>query len=164
MVLGARDALSKGMVLVYRSMDLTNWEYFNRITTEQTFGYMWECPDLFCLDGRLCLVCCPQGVKPMGTEYQNVHQCTVFCLDYDFRENTIRLNSQFPGMVDRGFDFYAPQTFLDEQGRRILIGWMGIPDAEYTNPTVKAGWQHALTMPRLLHMRKDVFYSSLWRK
>ena len=57
-------------------------------------------------------------------------------------------------MVDRGFDFYAPQTFLDEQGRRILIGWMGIPDAEYTNPTVKAGWQHALTMPRLLHMRE----------
>ena len=103
-------------------MDLTNWEYFNRITTEQTFGYMWECPDLFCLDGRLCLVCCPQGVKPMGTEYQNVHQCTVFCLDYDFRENTIRLNSQFPVMVDRGFDFYAPQTFLDEQGRHILIG------------------------------------------
>ena len=90
----------------------------------------------------------------MGTEYQNVHQCTVFCLDYDFRENTIRLNSQFPVMVDRGFDFYAPQTFLDEQGRRILIGWMGIPDAEYTNPTVKAGWQHALTMPRLLHMRE----------
>ena len=43
MVLGARDTLSKGMVLVYRSMDLTNWEYFNRITTEQTFGYMWEC-------------------------------------------------------------------------------------------------------------------------
>ena len=154
MVLGARDTLSKGMVLVYRSMDLTNWEYFNRITTEQTFGYMWECPDLFCLDGQLCLVCCPQGVKPMGTEYQNVHQCTVFCLDYDFRENTIRLNSQFPGMVDRGFDFYAPQTFLDEQGRHILIGWMGIPDAEYTNPTVKAGWQHALTMPRLLHMRE----------
>ena len=115
---------------------------------------MWECPDLFCLDGQLCLVCCPQGVKPMGTEYQNVHQCTVFCLDYDFRENTIRLNSQFPGMVDRGFDFYAPQTFLDEQGRHILIGWMGIPDAEYTNPTVKAGWQHALTMPRLLHMRE----------
>ena len=51
-------------------------------------------------------------------------------------------------MVDRGFDFYAPQTFEDQQGRRILIGWMGIPDADYTNPTVKkrAG-QHALNDP-----------------
>ena len=154
MVLGARDVHSKGMVLLYRSMDLKKWEYFNRITTDKTFGYMWECPDLFCLDGQLCLVCCPQGVKPMGTEYQNVHQCTVFCLDYDFRENTCKLKSQLPGMVDRGFDFYAPQTFLDEKGRRILIGWMGIPDADYTNPTVNAGWQHALTMPRQLHMRE----------
>ena len=31
---------------------------------------------------------------------------------------------------------------------------MGIPDADYTNPTVNAGWQHALTMPRQLHMRE----------
>ena len=54
-------------------------------------------------------------------------------------------------MVDRGFDFYAPQTFEDETGRRILIGWMGIPDADYTNPTTQAGWQHALTIPRVLH-------------
>ena len=25
---------------------------------------------------------------------------------------------------DHGFDFYAPQTFQDGKGRRILIGWM----------------------------------------
>ncbi|HIZ78503.1 MAG TPA: GH32 C-terminal domain-containing protein, partial [Candidatus Lachnoclostridium stercorigallinarum] len=55
--------------------------------------------------------------------------------------------------VDRGFDFYAPQSFEDENGRRILIGWMGIPEADYTNPTAKAGWQHALTLPRQLHVR-----------
>ncbi len=37
--------------------------------------------------------------------------------------------------------------------RRILIGWMGIPDADYTNPTEEAGWQHALTIPRKLSVR-----------
>ena len=38
---------------------------------------------------------------------------------------------------DMGFDFYAPQTFEDENGRRILIGWMGISDGdlEYKNLT-----------------------------
>ena len=51
MVLGARDKESKGLVLVYRSDDLTNWKYHGRITTENAFGYMWECPDLFELDG-----------------------------------------------------------------------------------------------------------------
>ena len=31
---------------------------------------------------------------------------------------------------DMGFDFYAPQTFLDEAGRRILVGWIGLPDGD----------------------------------
>ena len=25
--------------------------------------------------------------------------------------------------LDRGFDFYAPQTFIDKDGKRILVGW-----------------------------------------
>ena len=29
---------------------------------------------------------------------------------------------------DAGFDFYAPQEFTSEDGRHILIGWMGMPD------------------------------------
>ena len=32
---------------------------------------------------------------------------------------------------DHGFDFYAPQTFVDDSGRTILIGWMGIIDPTY---------------------------------
>ena len=154
MVLGARDKAGKGLVLLYRSGDLQNWEYHGRITTREPFGYMWECPDLFWLDGRLCLICCPQGVPARGVDFANVHQCTVIPLDYDFSGGSFVVeDSGELRMVDRGFDFYAPQTFLDERGRRILIGWMGIPDAGYTNPTVEAGWQHALTIPRELHMR-----------
>lgn len=56
-----------------------------------------------------------------------------------------------------GFDFYAPQTFEDAKGRRILIGWMGMPDAdeEYTNPTAKEeNWQYCLTVPREVLMQK----------
>lgn len=153
MVLGARDSESRGMALLYRSDDLEHWAYYNRITTRETFGYMWECPDLFRLDGQMCLISCPQGVKRRGVDFWNVHQCTVMKLDYDFERNTYHIEEDDIRMVDRGFDFYAPQTFEDESGRRILIGWMGIPDADYTNPTTEAGWQHALTIPRVLHMR-----------
>lgn len=119
MVLGARDKESKGLVLVYRSDDLTNWKYHGRITTENAFGYMWECPDLFELDGQLCLICCPQGVEKKGYDYWNVHQCVCIPLDYDFTPGTwvIKTTDNFQ-MVDRGFDFYAPQTFADQQGRR----------------------------------------------
>lgn len=95
-------------------------------------------PGSFELDGQLCLICCPQGVEKKGYDYWNVHQCVCIPLDYDFTPGTwvIKTTDNFQ-MVDRGFDFYAPQTFEDQQGRRILIGWMGIPDADYTNPTVK---------------------------
>lgn len=154
MVLGARDCDSRGLVLLYHSDDLEHWRFVNRITTKEPFGYMWECPDLFELDGQLVLICCPQGVAPRGVDYANVHQCTVMKLDYDFGNQTYRISEgKEIRQLDRGCDFYAPQTFEDESGRRILIGWMGIPDADYTNPTTEAGWQHALTIPRQLHMR-----------
>lgn len=159
MVLGARDLESRGLVLVYRSEDLKHWTYCSRISTREPFGYMWECPDLFFLDGELCLISCPQGVPREGIEYENVHQNTFMRIDGDF-ENGRFLVKETPVFqaVDRGFDFYAPQTFLDGRGRRILIGWMGIPEASYENPTAKDGWQHALTLPRQLHVKDGVLY------
>lgn len=148
MVLGARDRQDQGMVLLYQSKDLKHWQYVNRITTKEKFGYMWECPDLFEIDHQMFLLSCPQGVEQQGIDYENVHQTVAMKLSYNFDSNEYEIYDK--KLLDRGFDFYAPQTFQDEKGRRILIGWMGIPDADYTNPTVENGWQHALTIPREL--------------
>lgn len=150
MVLGARDLNDQGCVLVYESKDLENWSYWTRLEGDKPFGYMWECPDLFDLDEHQVLLTCPQGVQPQGYDYQNVHQCGYFLTQDDFLSGT---RCEHFHQLDRGFDFYAPQTFMDEQGRRILIGWMGLPDIPYTNPTTQRGWQHALTIPRVLHVR-----------
>ena len=84
MVLGARDKEGIGMILLYESADLKNWTYKNRITTPQKFGYIWECPDLFEIDGQLYIICCPQGVETQGIDYENVHQVTAMKLNYDF--------------------------------------------------------------------------------
>jgi beta-fructofuranosidase len=52
---------------------------------------------------------------------------------------------------DMGFDFYAPQSFVDESGRTIMLGWMGLPDIDYANPSdTEEGWVHCLTVPREL--------------
>ena len=151
MVLGARDRDSRGLVLLYQSEDLEHWTLKSRITTREPFGYMWECPDMFEIDGQWFLTCCPQGVDSRGIDYENVHQVTAMKLNYDFDTDEYEITDI--KLFDRGFDFYAPQTFEDESGRRILIGWMGIPDADYTNPTEEAGWQHALTNPKELSVR-----------
>lgn len=149
MVLGARSQNNKGCVLMYRSHDFIHFDYYNRIETPDKFGYMWECPDLFELDGQLILMVCPQGVEQIAYDYANVYQTGYYPIDFDFDNNTYQLG-EFKEL-DRGFDIYAPQSFIDEKGRRIQLSWMGIPDASYHNqPTILHDWQHALTMPRVL--------------
>ena len=143
MVLGARTLEDKGEVLVFESADKLHWNHINTLTTPEPFGYMWECPDLFCLDGQWYL-----AVSPQGIQCQNIYGCGYFAVYGDWRAHCTL--GEFHE-ADFGFDYYAPQSFVDENGRRIQIGWMGMPDADYGNaPTVAHGWQHCLTVPRLL--------------
>lgn len=155
MVLGARSKADTGCALLYKSDDLKEWQYHMCIESEQPFGYMWECPDIFEVDGKTYLLCCPQGVAQDGLLYQNVYQCGMFELNLDLENKRYTLSSFKE--LDKGFDIYAPQTFLDKSGRRILLCWMGIPDADYHNEeTIVNGWQHALTMPRILQVEDGV--------
>lgn len=158
MLLGARDQASTGCVLVYESNDLKKWRYRMRLSSKHRFGYMWECPDLFDLHDQQFLVVCPQGVKQEGYRFANVHQCGYFPVSIDFKKK--QCDVQDFHELDYGFDFYAPQSFEDEKGRRILIGWMGLPDIDYTNPTTERGWQHALSIPRLLNAKDGVIYQT----
>ncbi len=155
MVQGTRDLKDQGALLIFASKDLKHWQFHSCLHSEEPIGYMWECPDLFDLQGQKLLITCPQGVETQGVDYANVHSCTWMQIDGTIADG---LSIKKIHQLDRGFDFYAPQTFEDEQGRRILIGWMGIPDADYTNPTAKDGWQHALTLPRLLTWKDGMLY------
>ena len=66
MVLGARTLSDEGCVLFYTSPDLENWSFEKRVSI-QDFGYMWECPDLFRIDGREYLSISPQGYRMRNT-------------------------------------------------------------------------------------------------
>lgn len=150
MVLGGRTLDGRGKVLLYHSTDKYHWSLLNQITSAEPFGYMWECPDLFRMGDTTFLSVSPQGVKEETYRYQNVYQSGWFTLSGDYRkECTPEGFTEW----DMGFDFYAPQTFADESGRRILYGWAGIPDAEYTNDTLERKWQHCLTVPRELSIQ-----------
>ena len=154
MCLGARDKNSVGCVLIYESDDLMNWHYLSRITSKEPFGYMWECPDIFELDGRLVLMTCPQGIDYQENKYENIYENGYFLLD-DIRKNQVVSNFH---SLDRGSDFYAQQTFQDQNGRRILIGWMGLPETKYSDPCLENGWIHSLTLPRVLTLIENHIY------
>lgn len=146
MVLGARTLEDKGCVLYYEADDPDNWHYVNTFSYEN-FGYMWECPDLYNIDGNLYLGICPQGLTHGEYHNQNIYSSGYFKVK----------DGKLDGFeeYDHGFVFYAPQTFINEYGERILIGWMGIGDIPYSNPTTEYGWQHCLTIPRKLSAAED---------
>lgn len=152
MVLGARTRQDVGEILVFCSDDKLHWNHINTIRTPKPFGFMWECPDLFCLDGQWILITSPQGIAHEPHRYQNVYSCGYFPLYGDFRSAYTLGEYQ---ELDAGFDFYAPQTFQAPDGRRILLGWMGMPDADYTNPTADlSDWQHGMSVPHELHVKE----------
>lgn len=159
MLLGARTKDDIGQVLIYRSHDLERWEYSGRITSEKKLGFMWECPDLISINGKLFLSFSPQGVESDGILYNNIYQSGYAEIIGDFPGNC--KIGEFTEL-DRGFDFYAPQTFVDKNGRRILIGWGGLPDIDdlYQNPTDRFGWKHVLTLPREVTERNGRLYQN----
>ncbi|UOE55464.1 sucrose-6-phosphate hydrolase [Bacillus sp. CMF12] len=157
MVVGAQTPNQEGAAVLFASKDLYHWEEKGKIAGAwmnglEDFGYMWECPDLFELDGQEILLISPQGLEPSGYEYHNLFQSGYFAGKLDYEKAKFKHGSF--AELDRGFDFYAPQTFKDDSGRRILYGWMGITDeAESSQPTVPYRWIHALTMPRVLEIK-----------
>lgn len=147
MVIGAQRTNETGTIAVYQSRDLKTWTYISELTTDYTeFGYMWECPDYFNLDGTDVLLFCPQGVDKYEDKFWNIYQSGYVLGHLD--KTTFKMTHGEFTELDHGFDFYAPQTTLDKFGNRILIGWMGLPDTGY--PTDSEGWAHCLTLPRVL--------------
>lgn len=158
MVLGARTTDNKGCILLYKSNNLYNWEFVSVPAGKQdNMGYMWECPDIFKLDNNDILMFSPQGIDPKGYKYNNIYQCGYAKGKFNDDKKEFKFDEFIE--IDRGFDFYAPQTFEDSKGRRIVIGWMGVPDAiEHKNPTINNFWQHQLTIPRELVLKNNKLY------
>lgn len=71
-VIGAQNEQGQGRVIQYRSTDIVNWEFQGEVHTNlDSFGYMWECPDYFNLDGYDMLLFCPQGIDEEGERFKN---------------------------------------------------------------------------------------------
>lgn len=112
----------KGAILLFCSRDGLDWQYQGELDAScGEYGRMWECPDFFSLDGSQVLLVSPQEMQ--AREEFHAGYGTVAILgtfsekDCDFRRESVQ-------PVDHGLNFYAPQTMLDPDGRRILIGWM----------------------------------------
>ncbi len=152
-IIGAQRNNETGCTVLYQSKDLLHWKFKGEIVTElDEFGYMWECPDYFEMDGKGVLLFSPQGLEAEKERYQNIHQ-SGYLFGKPLDMETLSFKHQPFQELDKGFDFYAQQTTETPDGRRILVGWMGLPDLEY--PTDKEGWAHCLTLPRQISIKDE---------
>ena len=155
-IIGAQRADQTGCAVLYQSKDLHHWTFLGELQSENNnFGYMWECPDYFEINGNGVLVFSPQGLDPIGNSCNNIYQ-SGYMVGEKLNLPSLEWSHQRFVELDQGFDFYAPQTMEDPNGRRILVAWMGLPDISY--PTDENGWASVMTLPRELSLKNGKLY------
>ena len=150
-VAGNCDGDRDGQILLYSSKDALHWNFEKiLLRNHDRFGKMWECPDFFELDGKQVLLTSPQDMLPQGFEYHNGNGTVCFIGTYD--EETDTFHEEHNQAIDYGIDFYAPQTVLTPDGRRIMIGWMQNWDT-CNLYTFKEPWFGQMSLPRELSVK-----------
>lgn len=149
MVVGTQKD-GRGMALIYRAEDLFHWEFLNVLAESRgEWGSMWECPDFFPLEDKFVLTCSPIG--------SGDHTSVYMVGDFDYK--TGKFDPHISGEMDWGFDYYAPQSFLAPDGRRIIAawanGWEWMPLWKDWGPTYREGWCGFFALPREASLDKD---------
>lgn len=147
-----------GQALLYRSEDGLHWHFDRTVARNRNrIGVMWECPDCFRLDGWDVLLASAMDMLPKDFEYHNGNG--TFCLlgREGEKENGFENAADFA--VDYGIDFYAPQTLLSPDGRRIMIAWMQNWDTCNLR-TKSRPWFGQMSLPRELSVRNGRLFQT----
>lgn len=140
MVVGSRVQDVGGIVFLYRSANLIDWEYLHPLLSsdDKRLGAIWECPNFFRLGEQWVLIISAHT----GTRTDRVHY---FVGDYQNHQFTPAKS----GVLDYGC-MYAPLSFVDDQERRVLFGWLR---EERSNTALeRAGWAGVQSIPRVLEL------------
>ena len=148
---GNRPADGSGAILLYESGDCVHWKYDGVLAAcHNQYGLMWECPDLFPLDGKYVLLTSPQEMTAVGLEFHAGNGTVCLIGEYDRKNyHLVRENVQ---AIDYGTDFYAPQTLETPDGRRVMIAWMQNWETSNCRPR-RVRWFGEMTVPRELAVR-----------
>lgn len=155
LVVGSRAADGCGQILLYRSDNLERWEFVTILDQSRgEYGRMWECPDFFQLGDKQILMVSPQDMRAKGLEFHNGNNSIFIYGQYE--KDTQRFTREKITSADYGLDFYAPQTLLTEDGRRIMIAWMQSWDAKIAPADFQ--WSGMMTVPRELTLKNGRIY------
>jgi fructan beta-fructosidase len=144
-------AVAAGQVVeIYSSTNAKQWTY------ESNFGNgygnhdgVWECPDLFELDGKWVMIV---NINPGGPSGGSATQ--YFIGTFDGKSFQCEYKPEETHWLDYGKDHYAAVTWSNApDNRRIAIAWMS--NWEYANDVPSKNFRNAMTVPRELKLIKQ---------
>ncbi|WP_345240825.1 sucrose-6-phosphate hydrolase [Pontibacillus salipaludis] len=157
MLVGGETADHVGAIALYESSDAHQFSYKGIIKTSfKELGSMWECPNYFEEGGQGIFLFSPQGIEYKDKYTFNNIFSVVYAIGSPIDPDKVSFDATQYRELDKGFDFYAPQTYQDDQGRRIMIGWLG--NSKSTYPTDENMWAHMLTIPREVVVNDEILY------
>ena len=126
------------LVAFFESRDLINWQFLSDYEVPGV-DVLYECPDLFELDGKWVLLL---STNPGGAAGgSGMHYVIGNFNGLEFKESSeVRF-------LDYGSDYYAAVTF-NETNERISIGWMN--NWLYANEYPSEIWNGSMTLARKL--------------
>ncbi len=128
---------------VWKSSDLHNWEMCGPFLAEAFPGIdIFEdisCPDFFQMGNKWVMVCISHrlGARYYVGEWKNeqlhpeYHEMMSFC------DN----------------EFFAPESYTDDRGRRILFSW--VIDGRDKAVSERSGWSGMMSLPRVMTVAGD---------
>ncbi|MGA8046224.1 MAG: glycoside hydrolase family 32 protein [Dermatophilaceae bacterium] len=159
-----------GTALLFESTDLRQWRYLGPLAvgdasgrsglggapnTKDWTGAVWECIDLFHLGSHDTGA---PGGDAEGTDVLvfsawNFDTFHPLCFTGIYRGDAFEPTGLH--RLDLGERaFYAPQTFRDEAGRRIMFGWL--QEERALSASVTEGWSGAMSLPRVMSLDSGI--------
>lgn len=129
------------------------WVYSGPLLSDRGYaeGRTYECPDVFPLDGRAVAVGAIMHIRTANGCFQPIRW---YVGDLD---DSGRLGVERSGWCDFGDSFYAVQSFRNDDGRRIAIGWLA--DWYGVRKETEKGVNGVMSLPRELHVRDGRLYA-----
>ncbi|CAM4384883.1 glycoside hydrolase family 32 protein [Paenibacillus alkaliterrae] len=146
-------------VLFYTSSNLKQWNVESEFgAAEGSHDGVWECPDIIELpvdggmEGSKWVLIVSIGDNPQCPEGSRTQY---FVGDFDGSSFTNDASPETILWLDHGRDNYAGVTWSDAQRAdqgKLFIGWMS--NWKYANLIPTASWRSAMTLPRVLFLKK----------
>ncbi len=139
MLIGSAFQNKGGTVLLYESADLHQWEFLGPLCSGMgELCIQWECPAFFPLGDKHVLI-----VSPLYSNQPGLRGMVEYATG-SYRNNRFTPGEWKPVDLGGPTVFYAPNSFMDPNGRRILWGWI------MADRPPRAGWWGCLSIPRVV--------------